>query len=100
MASLGSIASSGLRAAQLQLDSSAHNVANLNTPGFKRQTVDLQEAPAQGGVRASLGRVPSEGSSLETEAVGQMAATYAFKANVQVLKTEDRMMGALLDVKA
>ena len=29
-----------------------------------------------------------------------MAATYAFKANVQVLKTNDRMMGALLDTKA
>lgn len=100
MVSIGSIASSGLRAAQLQLDSSAHNVANLNTPGFKRQTVELQEEPDQGGVRASLGRADSEGASLETDAVGQMVATYAFKANVQVLKTADQMMGTLLDEKA
>jgi len=100
MTSVSSIASSGLRAAQLQLDSSAHNVANMNTPGFRRQTVELQAEPGQGGVSASLGRAQEEGASLETDAVEQMAATYAFKANVQVLKTEDRMMGALLDEKA
>jgi len=27
-------------------------------------------------------------------------ATYAFKANVQTIKTQDEMMGSLLDVKA
>ena len=37
MASLASIASSGLQAAQLRLDSSAHNVANMNTNGFKAE---------------------------------------------------------------
>ena len=29
-----------------------------------------------------------------------MSATYAFKANLQTIKTQDEMMGALLDVKA
>ncbi|MBO9678737.1 flagellar basal body protein [Paenacidovorax monticola] len=100
MTSVSSTALSGLRAAQLQLDSSAHNVANLNTPGFKRQTVELQEEPEQGGVRASLGRAQNEGSALETDAVDQMAATYSFAANLQVFKAQDRMMGALLDQKA
>ena len=75
MASISSIGSSGLQAAQLRLDSAAHNVANMNTAGFKRQTV------AQ-------------------EAVEQMAATYAYKANLQTIKTQDEMMGALLDVRA
>ncbi|MCE1251221.1 MAG: flagellar basal body protein, partial [Comamonadaceae bacterium] len=33
MSSAFAIASSGLQAAQLRLDSSAHNVANMSTPG-------------------------------------------------------------------
>ena len=94
------IALGGMRAAHQGVQVAAHNVANLNTPGFRRQTVELQAEPGQGGVSASLGRAQEEGASLETDAVEQMAATYAFKANVQVLKTEDRMMGALLDEKA
>lgn len=101
MASLSSIASSGLQAAQLRLGASAHNVANLDTPGFRRQTVELQAQPQQGGVRASLGRAQGEGaSSLETDAVEQLAATYAFQANLQVLKAADRTLGSLLDDKA
>jgi flagellar hook-associated protein FlgK len=100
MTSVSSIASSGLRAVQLQLDSSAHNIANMNTPGFRRQMVAQQEAPNQGGVRASLERAQEEGASLEADVVGQMAVTYAFKANVLVLKTEERMKGALLSEKA
>jgi flagellar hook-associated protein 1 FlgK len=35
----------GLRAAQQQLDTAAHNVANANTPGYSRQRVTLVEAP-------------------------------------------------------
>lgn len=99
MASLSSIGNSGLQAAQLRLDASAHNVANLSTPGFRRQVVEQTENPG-GGVQASVQRATQEGSALEQEAVEQIAATYAFKANVQVLKTNDRMLGSLLDTKA
>lgn len=35
---------SGLRAAQLGLDTASHNVANANAPGFTRQRVDLRTA--------------------------------------------------------
>ena len=52
-------------------------------------------------VRASVQREPqADGVALEEEAVEQMSATYAFKANLQTLKTQDAMMGSLLDVKA
>lgn len=100
MSSVGSIASSGLRAAQLQMDSSAHNVANANTPGFKAQTVALQAEPDQGGVQSSVGRAADAGTSLETEAVNQIQSLYSFAANLQMLRTQDRMMGSLLDTKA
>ena len=51
-------------------------------------------------MRASVQREPQEGVALEQEAVEQMSATYAFKANLQTLKTEDRMLGALLNTQA
>ena len=100
MPSLGSIAASGLGAAQLRLDSAAHNVANVNTGNFRRQEVVQTEAPGGAGVQASLRKADTPGVALEQEAVDQMAATYAFKANLQTLRTQDRMMGALLDVRA
>ena len=100
MASFVSIAFSGLQAAQLRLDSAAHNVANMNTSGFKRQTVTQEAVPVLGGTRASLGEASTEGVALEQEAVEQMSATYAFKANLQTIKTQDAMMGALLDIRA
>ena len=100
MASLSSIGNSGLQAAQLGLDASAHNVANLNTPGFRRQVVEQTEAPGSNGVQASVQRDGQVGSALEKDVVEQMSATYAFKANVQVIKTNDQMMGALLNTKA
>jgi len=100
MTSIAAIAQSGLQAAQLRLDSSAHNVANLDTPGFRRQTVELQTAPDLGGVQARIGQAQQPGVPLEGEAVEQMAATYAFKASVLVLRTADEMAGALLDVRA
>lgn len=100
MASLTSIASSGLQAAQLRLDASAHNVANMNTPGFRRHAVSQEAVPDSAGVRATVQRQPQEGVALEQEAVEQMSATYAFKANLQAIKTQDEMMGSLLNVRA
>lgn len=100
MASLSSIGISGLQAAQLRLDSAAHNVANLNTPGFKRQTVTQQDAPNLAGTRTRLDKASQEGVALEGEVVEQMSASYAFKANLQTLKTQDDMLGSLLDTKA
>ena len=100
MASLSSIGNSGLQAAQLRLDASAHNVANLNTPGFRRQVVEQTEAPGSNGVQASVQRDGQVGSALEKDVVEQMSATYAFKANLQTIKAQDEMMGSLLEVKA
>ena len=97
MSSLFSIAPSGLRAAQLRLDTSAHNVANLNTAGFHRQSVVQQAVANQGGVRASVQQAPSEGAALEHDMVDQIAASYAFKANAVVLRTADKTLGTLLD---
>jgi flagellar hook-associated protein FlgK len=101
MASISSIGSSGLQAAQLRLDASANNVANMNTPNYRRQVVAQEATANSAGVSATVQREPqASGVALEQEAVEQMSATYAFKANLQTIKAQDQMMGALLDVKA
>ena len=101
MASISSIGSSGLQAAQLRLDASANNVANMNTLGYRREVVAQEEAAERAGGRATLQREQdAKGGALEQEAVEQMSATYAFKAKLQTIKTQDEMMGSLLDVKA
>lgn len=98
MSSLVSFAQSGLAAAQLRLDASAGNIANMNTPGYRAQRVE-QQAQAGGGVDARVNRVPEPGVSLEQEIVDQLAASHAFKANLHSLRTGDEVLGTLLDTR-
>ncbi|MEG2999197.1 MAG: flagellar basal body protein [Comamonas sp.] len=98
MSAIASIAQSGMQAAQQRLNASAHNVANQQTAGFRRQQVEQQAVP-EGGVTAQTVRGP-EGVALEEEAVEQISASYAYLANLQVLRTNDRMQGQLLDERA
>ena len=83
MTSISSIALSGMNAAQAQLDSSAHNIANLATPGFHRQEV-VQTAQSGGGVAATLTQSSAEGSSLEADVVSLLQARNAFIANLDI----------------
>jgi flagellar hook protein FlgE len=99
MTSVSSTALSGLYVAQQRLDASAHNVANQSTADFRRQQVQ-QQALAQGGVQAQTTRAVEAGVAPVEDAVEQISASYAYLANLQVLRTDDRMQGALLDVKA
>lgn len=99
MASISSIALSGMNAAQTQLNVSAHNVANLSTEGFKRQQTVQTEQP-DGGVKTSVTRSPVEGNALEADVVSQLQAKNAFLANLAVFKTSNQMAGALLDKTA
>jgi len=49
MSNLYNLARSGLTAAQAGINTTGHNVANANTPGFSRQQVMVSSAGAQGG---------------------------------------------------
>jgi flagellar basal body rod protein FlgG len=96
MNSISSIALSGMHAAQVSLQSSANNVANLSTPNFRREEV-LQSSQAGGGVAVSRQQASVEGASLEADVVSQLQAKNAFLANLAVFKTSNQMAGALLD---
>lgn len=99
MASIQSIALSGMQAAQTQLDAAASNVANAQTAGYRRREV-AQQAQAEGGVTTRIVQSGQPGAALETDLVSQLQAKNAFLANLAVFKTSDAMAGALLDKKA
>jgi flagellar hook-associated protein FlgK len=99
MNSIASIALSGLQAAQTQLSSSAHNIANAMTPGFRRQVVAPQAAVG-GGVTTTLERSPIVGDALAEDIVSMKLAEHLFTANLKVLQTQDRLLGSLLDEHA
>ena len=99
MASISSIALSGMNAAQATLNSSAHNIANMNTSGFRRQEV-VQSAQIGGGVSTAITTASVEGSSVETDVVEQLKAKNSYLANLAVFKTSNKMAGALLETTA
>ncbi len=85
-------AQSGLNDARVRLDVAAHNVANLNTPGFEPAQVVSVEAPG-GGVtsivtQAEPADVPDRMSAadLVTQVVATIMARIAFSANASALR--------------
>ena len=96
---LPATALSGMNAAQTRLAASANNIANMNTPGFRRDEVSAQ-AQVGGGVAVGVQKAAAEGADPVRDIVDQQMATYEFKANLQVLKTAREMTGSLLDTIA
>ncbi|VAX27587.1 hypothetical protein MNBD_NITROSPINAE05-761, partial [hydrothermal vent metagenome] len=57
---------SGLRTSASKLQTSANNVANLQTPGFKKSSAEISDV-ASGGARVStISRSSSQGSLIPT----------------------------------
>jgi len=96
MNSISAMALSGMSAAQLGLQASAHNIANLNTAGFRCQQA-VQSTDAAGGVGTTLRQAAQPGNALEADVVDQLQAKNAFLANLAVFRAHDRMAGSLLD---
>jgi flagellar basal-body rod protein FlgG len=57
-------AASGMRAQQLNLDTIAHNLANVNTTGFKRARIDFQDVLYQTLTPATAAQGQSSGAPL------------------------------------
>jgi flagellar hook protein FlgE len=102
MGSISAIASPGLNAAQRRLDVAAHNIANMNTDNFRALEV-VQQTQEGGGVSTSVRQSSAAqpaGDTLANDFVEQMVATYAFKANLLTIQTEQRMLGTVIDIEA
>ena len=96
MSSITAIALSGMNAAQASLQTSAHDIANLGTAGFRRQRIDRSATPG-GGVTTSVAQDAEPGDQEVADVVGLLQAKNAFLANLAVFRSADRMTGALLD---
>jgi flagellar basal-body rod protein FlgC len=103
---------SGMRAAFSMMDVSAHNTANLNTDGFKKQTVQLSEAD-KGGVTVTIGQSTAPGPTYQgpggkiieasnadpaEEIISQITAKYLLAANVAAFKKAADMEKSIIDI--
>ncbi len=97
-------------------DVTANNIANTNTHDFKKDRAIFEETPPA-GVRVTLSRVETPAPplpadeilgdghqmsnvTLEEEFVDLITTQHGFAANVQAIRGEDEMQGALLDIIA
>jgi flagellar hook protein FlgE len=109
------VAMTALRALDKKMEVTADNTVNANTDGFKKSRVDTQEAyPA--GVKVTLSRTDTPGTplpaeegsldpressnvSLEEEMRDLITTRYQYRANLEVIRTEDEIQGTLLDIR-
>lgn len=108
---------SGLQAFACKAEATAHNVANMQTEGFKRTRVTLAtQEPA--GVQATSGRDDTPGPftveaasqgmelveqsnvDLGVEFPDMLRTVHGYKANVNSVRAGDEMMRTILDIKA
>ena len=107
---------SGLTAFSKQIEVVAHNIANVNTDGFKKPKTEFVEIP-NGGVLPVVEKDDSSGPTvlrdtgsnqtmvelsnvdLGEEVVQQIVAQRSFEANLQTLRTGDALLGSILDIK-
>lgn len=85
---------SGVQKAQNGLAESAQNIASLNTNS---------ENPVLTAAEAPLGANTSQqnpASVLTTEAVNLVVNEHLAKANINVIRTADEVLGTLIDTKA
>ncbi|WP_395788388.1 flagellar basal body rod C-terminal domain-containing protein [Aquimonas sp.] len=101
MSDIFGIARSGMAAAQARLTASASNIANRESTGFRRFEVESREQMG-GGVSAELRRASEvqQGDGLTTDLVNSLEAKQSFAANLKMLKTQDSLLGNLLDIRA
>ncbi len=95
----------------------ANNIANVNTDGFDKQRAMMQEqepagvsmevetVESQGAIRiddtdAGQEQVETSNVDLNEEMPQMIENQRSFEANTKVIKTQDQMLGTLLDIKA
>lgn len=94
---------SSINAHQTLLNDSAYNVANVNTDRFVPTDTTIKDNG--NGVSASSSKASDNGSeksqtNLTKEIPNQMIAQEGVSVNVTAIKTQDEMLGTLLDLKA
>jgi flagellar hook protein FlgE len=94
---------SSVYAHQTMMGNSANNVANINTNGFK--PTDTKVVGGEDSLKASSRKADDTGSKMSQtdiakEMSDQIVAQDVTALNVTAIKTQDEMLGSLLDIKA
>ena len=96
---------SGMQTVMKRQDIAADNIANVNTPGFRQYNAGQSEVSPAGVRISNISRTPnsdpgSSNTDLATQEVAMLQNKNELAANVGVVKTQDKMLGALLDIVA
>ena len=94
---------SGMRVSITRHDVTAHDVANVNTPGYEERRVNQAAQTPSGVAITSITSTPNSPSAesntdLVEETKEQIVNKHANSANAKALKVKDRMLGELLDI--
>lgn len=92
-----------IQAHQTMMNTNANNIANVNTDGFI--PTDTRIIGGEDSLSANNRKVDDNGSKksqtdLAKEIPDQIIAQEASAVNVNAIKTQDEMVGSLLDIKA
>lgn len=79
------------------MNNSAQNVANVNTDNYNATQTTITN---QNDTIVAQSSKSTNGTDLTTEFTDQIAIDKSFKANVETIKTQNEMLGSLLDMKA
>ena len=79
------------------MNNSAHNVANVNTDNYKATQTTITN---QNDAVVEQSSQTNNSTELATELTDQITIDKSFKANADVIKTQNEMLGSLLDMKA
>lgn len=90
---------------QTFMNNDAGNVANVNTDRYVPQNTVIKESDNQGSTQAVTSKATDVGSeksqtNLTKEITDQMTIENVTAANVEAIRTQDKMLGSLLDLKA
>jgi len=94
---------SSIQAHQQMLSTSANNVANVNTDGFRpsdtRITNSSNESVIATNTQADNTNAQRSQTDLAKEIPDQIVAQNAVASNVTAIKAQDEFLGSLLDLK-
>jgi flagellar basal body rod protein FlgB len=82
------------------ISAAADNTANLDTPDYHRERVDLTSDPAGGGVLAGVSRDEEPGVDLAQEVVSEIEAKFLYTANAKAIAAQRDTEQGLFDALA
>lgn len=97
--SVTATASSGVETARDTMRAAAHDLAKATTRDTKAQGVDNTDVRG-GGAQSHVRQEERTPAHVEDKMIELMRAKHAAKANLKVIKMEDRMVGHLVDKRA